>query len=134
MSVPTAALVWLKQVTGSAYLLLLECPHDPAFYYNPENMPPRLTGAKTCARALALVALFMFAAVQGLEASHSHLEQDAADNCLLCKNSTDTVAGISNPADTLPQAYIAPATLSPRVAPAPPHTRFFARGPPSTPE
>ena len=98
-------------------------------------MIPKLTGAKaTSARALALVALFMFAAVQGLEASHSHLEQDAPDHCLLCKNSTDTAAGISNPAHTLPQAYIVPATRSPRVAPASPPTRFFARGPPSTPE
>lgn len=98
-------------------------------------MFPRLTFAKVPgARALALVALFMFTAVQGLEASHSHLEQDAPDHCLLCKNSADTAAGISNPAAALLQDYISPATRSPRVAPAPPPARFFARGPPSTPE
>ena len=94
-------------------------------------MLPRLTGAKySKTRALALVALFMFAAVQGLEAAHSHLDQESSAHCLVCKNSTDTASDIAAPADALPQVYAAPATRSPWFALASPPRRFFARGPP----
>ena len=79
---------------------------------------------------MALVALLMFAAVQGLEASHSHLDQDSSAHCLVCKNSTDTVSDIANPAEALPQVYAAPATRSAWFAPASPSRPFFARGPP----
>ena len=94
-------------------------------------MLPRLTGAQySRTRALALVALFMFAAVQGLEAAHSHLDQDSSAHCLVCKNSTDTAFDTAAPAGALPQLYAAPATRSPCFAPAsPPPTLLCQRSP-----
>jgi len=83
------------------------------------------------ARTLALSVLLAFAAVQILEASHSHLTQEPSGHCLFCKNSSDTTATFSKPEYGLQPAIARPVTYRPCAAAAVAQTHLFARGPPT---
>ena len=95
-------------------------------------MRPLLTVGQTRrARALALAALVMFAAVQGLEAAHNHPAQDSPGHCLLCKNSNDLATALSNSEGAVERDVATPFTDNPRAALAAAQTCRFARGPPT---
>ena len=94
-------------------------------------MYSRLIGRQTrLARTLALAALLLLTAAQLLEAGHSHAAQDAAEHCLLCKNSTDAATIVASQVATPPFSLAIQAVEKPQAAPQSFPTHHLARGPP----
>jgi len=95
----------------------------------PHNLT-RKNAARPLARALALVALLCFGALQVQEAGHWHEPGDSYAQCLLCKSSSAVALPADAPVDQALGLVAGVTQIVSAFSPAGDVSPFLARGPP----